>query len=102
MNGALSPSAPQQMNLLPFDPRALGAAQRFPAASDEARQRHALLPAPPERRRPAPSLPAQRPLYPEFDRSPVSPIDFGIQSSPPLPVHGGPLVSASPGAAVKT
>lgn len=86
------PAAVAQRNLLPFDPRALGAAHRFPAASDEARQRHALLPVAQERRRPAaPSSPAQRPLYPDFDRSPVGPIDFGFHSSAP----SAPLVSGA-------
>lgn len=85
----------QQQNLLPFDPRALGTTSSFPAASDEARQRHALLPSTQQqRRRPAAASPAQRPLYPAFDASPVAPIDFGFQSSAPsAPPLLGPPVS---------
>ncbi len=89
LSGVRPASSAQQLppNLLPFDAQG---ASWLPMASSDARQRHALLPSAPKRRRPmAEQLPAsQRPLYPAFDASPLSPIDFGFQdaapSAPPL------------------
>ena len=75
---SISPSAPP-LSLLTSNG---GLSSRYlPAASAEALSRHALLPAPEQRRQPAAHQVlqlAQRPLYPNFDATPARPIDYGF------------------------
>lgn len=87
-----------QQNLLPFDPRDLvrarssgnGSTGLLPAASAATLQRHALLPAADQRRRPQQRAELQpRPLYPSFDSTPLAQIDYqfedGAPTAPPVP-----------------
>ena len=55
-----------------------GGRRYLPAASAEALSRHALLPAPEQRRPPQALQLAPRPLYPNFDATPARPIDYGF------------------------
>ena len=62
------------------------------AASAEALSRHALLPAPEQRRQSTSHQVlqlAQRPLYPKFDATPARPIDYGFTRS-----NGAPSAAA--------
>ena len=76
-----------QRNLLPIDLRQLSGVTTNsgdrPAASAEALQRHAILPAADQRVRPtALQQPRQpRPLYPSFDSAPLAPIQYGFESA---------------------
>mmetsp|Transcript_2153 Transcript_2153/g.6413 ORF Transcript_2153/g.6413 Transcript_2153/m.6413 type:complete len:526 (+) Transcript_2153:164-1741(+) len=94
-----------EQNLLPFDPRQLGRTSSsgggglLPAASAEALQRHAVLPAISQRRRPQQPQPLQpRPLYPAFDSTPLAPINYQFEnvtpSAPPVPGLARPQASA--------
>ena len=80
-NGS-APSAPPLSLLTGSD--GLGGRHYLPAASAEALSRHALLPAPEQRRQSTAHQVlqlAQRPLYPDFDATPARPIDFGFARS---------------------
>ena len=60
----------------------------IPAASAEALSRHALLPAPEQRRQSTSHQVlqlAQRPLYPNFDATPARLIDYGFTRSDAVP-----------------
>ncbi len=75
-----TPSAPP-LSLLNGNVGAGSGRQYLPAASAEALSRHALLPAPEQRRHSQPSQALQlapRPLYPDFDATPARPIDYGF------------------------
>ena len=78
-NSGGAPSAPL-LSLLNGDGGAAGGRRYLPAASAEALSRHALLPAPEQRRQPSQQALqlAQRPLYPDFDATPARPIDYGF------------------------
>ena len=100
-----SAQSSSQQNLLPFDPRDLDRARSsgngnsglLPAASAETLQRHALLPAADQRRRPQQRAELQpRPLYPSFDSTPLAQIDYQIEdgapTAPPVPGLAPPQV----------
>lgn len=62
---------------------------KLPVASQAALSRHAIMPQQQARRQPA-SRPSQHSLYPQFDKEPLAPVDYGISngaeaSAPALP-----------------
>lgn len=59
---------------------------RRPVASQAALNRHAIMPQQQTRQQPT-SRPSQQSLYPQFDKEPLAPIDYGIAdpSAPALP-----------------
>jgi hypothetical protein len=73
-----------------------GSALRLPPASQAARERHALLPAPLPARRSGGQQAAALPLYPDFDRTPAQPIDWGPSSPGGLAPASQPAPSAPP------
>ncbi len=67
---------------------------RLPVASEAARSRHMLMPsAEPARRVSAPNGGVIMPLYPNFDSSPLAPINYG-----PRRTDSGSIVAATPSA----
>ena len=64
---------------------------KLPVASQAALNRHAIMPQQPVRR-PAAARPSQQTLYPQFDKEPLAPVDYGMAtasepSAPALPEH---------------
>lgn len=62
---------------------------KLPVASQAALNRHAIMPQQQVRRQPA-SRPSQQSLYPQFDKEPLAPVDYGMSngaepSAPALP-----------------
>lgn len=62
---------------------------KLPVASQAALSRHAIMPQQQARRQPA-SRPSQHALYPQFDKEPLAPVDYGMSngadaSAPALP-----------------
>lgn len=62
---------------------------KLPVASQAALSRHAIMPQQQARRQPA-SRPSQQSLYPQFDKEPLAPVDYGMSngaeaSAPALP-----------------